>query len=162
MFSLNDTSLTFFILATLLELLIQSNHHLLSRGIPHQNQQSSTMKTRQSGCLRKFWIYDIQDWVIIFNTRFADLIVIVILSDIIQMIMNFKTHLKFYMNIMHNISTNQIYNLLNWSWFIISQQRQAEKKSETQSQRLSQFTTSFIVNLTLRKWFLSFKNKTCA
>ena len=138
MFFLNNMSLISFMLMILLKLLIQSDHHLLSKKTPCQNQQSSIMKTRQSGCLRRSWIYDIQNWAVIFNIRFADLIVILILPDITQMMMSFKMCLKLYMNIMHNISTSQIHSLLNWSWFAISQQRQAEKKFRTQSWRLSQ------------------------
>ena len=118
---LNNTSLTPFMLMTLLKLLIQNNHHLLSKGTPHQNQQLSTTKTRQSGHLRKFWIHNIQNQAITFSTRFTDLIVILILSDITQIAINSKTYLKFYMNIMHNILINQICSLLNQNWFIISQ-----------------------------------------
>ena len=138
MFFLNGTPLTSSMLATLLELLIQSDHHLLGKGTPHQNQQSSTTKTRQSGCLRRFWIHDIQDQVIIFSTRFADLIVTLILSGIMQMVMSFRTHWRLYMNIMCDILTSQVCSLLDWSWFIISQSGQAERKSGMWSQRLFQ------------------------
>ena len=120
MFPLNNMSLTSFMLATLLELLIQSDHHLLGKGTPHQNQQSSMMKTRQSGCLRRSWIHNIQNQVITFSIRFADLIVILILSGITQMAMSFRMCQKLYKNIMHIILTNQIYSLLNWIWFVIS------------------------------------------
>ena len=138
MFFLNDTSLIFFMLATLQKLLIQNDCHLLGKEIPHQSQQSLIMKIRQSECLRRFWICDIQNQTVIFSIRFADLIVILILSGIIQMIMNSEMHLKFYMNITHNILTNQVCSLLNQSWFAISQQGQAEKKSRTQFWRLFQ------------------------
>ena len=119
-FSLNSTLLTLFMLAILLELLIQSNHHLLSKGTPCQNQQSSTTKTRQSGHLRRFWIHNIQNWAVIFSTRFVDLIVILIIFNIIQTMMSFRMCLKFYINIIHNTLINQICNLLNWSWFAIN------------------------------------------
>ena len=112
-FSLNDTPLTFFMLATLLELPIQSNHHLLGKGTPCWNQQSSTTKTRQSGCLRKSWIHNIQNWAVTFSTRFTDLIVILILSGIIQRAISFRICLKSYMNIMHNTLISQVCNLLN-------------------------------------------------
>ena len=52
--------------------------------------------------------------------------------------MNFKMHLKLYRNIIHNTLINQICSLLNWSWFVISQQRQIKRKSKTQSQKLFQ------------------------
>ena len=135
MFLLNGMPLTSFMLVTLLELLIQSNHHLLSKGTPCQNQQSSMTRTRQSGHLRRSWIHNIQDQAITFSTRFTDLIVILILPDITQTTMSFKTHSKFYMNIMHNTLTDQTHSLLNQSWFTINQQRQAKKKFKTQSQR---------------------------
>ena len=117
---LNNISLTSFILATLQELLIQSDCHLLSKGIPCQNQQSSITKIRQSECLRRFWICNIQNQAIAFNTKFADLTVTLILSDITQTVMSSKMHLKLYRNIMHDILTNQICSLLNWDWFAIS------------------------------------------
>ena len=120
MFLLNDISLTSFILMTLQKLLIQNNHHLLSKGTLCWSQQSSMMKTRQSGCLRRSWIHDIQDQAVAFNTKFTDLIVILILPGITQMATNSRMCLKFYMNIMCNILTNQIHSLLNWSWFAIS------------------------------------------
>ena len=135
MFSLNGMPLISFMLVTLLELPIQSDHHLLGKGTPCWNQQSSTTKIRQNGHLRRFWIYNIQNQIIIFNTRFTDLIAILILSNITQIVISFRTHLKLYMNITHNTSINQICSLLNWNWFIISQQRQAKKKSEMWSQR---------------------------
>ena len=144
-FLLNDMPLTFFMPATLLELPIQSNHHLLSKGTPCQNQQSSMMKTRQSGHLRRFWICDIQDQIVAFSTKFTDLIVTLILSGITQTVTSFRTHSKPYRNIMHNILTNQIYSLLNQSWFTISQQRQTKRKSEMQSQRLFQAHYSFFI-----------------
>ena len=112
-FLLNDTSLTPSMLVILLKLLIQSDHHLLSKGTPCQNQQSSTMRTRQNGHLKRSWIHNIQDQIIIFSTRFTDLIVILILSGIMQTAMSFRTHSKFYTNIMHNILTGQIHSLLN-------------------------------------------------
>ena len=133
---LNDMPLTPSILMTLLKLPIQSDCHLLSKGTPCQNQQSSMTKTRQSGHLKKSWIYDIQNQIITFSIRFADLTVTLILSDIMQMMMNFKTYLKFYRNIMCDILTNQICSLLNWGWFAINQQGQVERKSEMWSQRL--------------------------
>ena len=103
---LNDMLQTPFMLVILLKLLIQSNCHLLSKGTPCQNWQSLTMKTRQSGCLMRFWIYDIQDQAVTFNTRFADLIVILILLDITQMMMSFEMCWKLYKNIMCDILTN--------------------------------------------------------
>ena len=148
---LNDTPLTSFILAILQELLIQSNCHLLGKETPCQSQQSLMMKTRQSGRLRRFWIHDIQDWTVTFSIRFADLIVILILSDIMQMIMSFRTCLKFYMNITYDISINQICSLLNWSWFVISQQEQAEKKSRTWSQRSFQTHYSSLIGFSFGK-----------
>ena len=135
-FLLNSTSLTPFMLMILLELLIQSNCHLLSKETPCQNQQSSTTKTRQSEHLRRSWIHNIQNQAIIFSTRFTDLIVTLILSDITQIIMNFKTCWRLYINIMHNILTSQICSLLNWNWFVISQPEQTEGKSRMWSQRL--------------------------
>ena len=110
---LNNTSLTFFMLTILQELSIQSNHHLLSKGTSHQNQLSSTTKIRQSGHLKRFWIYDIQNQIIVFSTRFTELTATLILSNIIQMAMNFKTYQKFYRNIMCVILTNQVCSLLN-------------------------------------------------
>ena len=110
---LNSTPLTFFISATLQELSIQNNHHLLSKGTPHQNQLSSTTKTRQSRCLKRFWICNIQNQVVIFSTRFTELTATLILSDITQMAMSFKTHWKLYRNIIYITLTNQICNLLN-------------------------------------------------
>ena len=148
---LNDTSLTSFMLVILLELLIQSNHHLLSKGTPCQNQQSSIMKIRQSGCLRRFWIHNIQNWVVTFSTKFINLIAILILFNITQTVINFKTHLKLYMNIICNISTNQVCSLLNWSWFAISQQRQAEKKSRIWFQRSSQTHYSSLTGFSFGK-----------
>ena len=119
-FLLNDTSLTPFILAILLELLIQSNHHLLGKGTLCQNQQSSTTKIRQSGHLRRFWIHNIQNQTVIFSIKFINLIVTLILLGIMQTAMNFRICQRLYMNIMHNTLINQICSLLNWSWFIIS------------------------------------------
>ena len=113
MFFLNGTLLIFSMLVTLLELLIQSNCHLLSKGTPHWNQQSSMTKTRQSEHLRRFWIHDIQDQTVTFSTRFTDLIAILILFDITQTAINFKMCLKLYMNITHDISINQVHSLLN-------------------------------------------------
>ena len=130
---LNGMPLTFFMSVTLLELPIQNDCHLLSKETPHQNQQSSMTKIRQSGHLRRFWIHDIWDQIIAFSTRFINLTVTLILSDIMQMMMNSKICLKFYRNIMCDILTNQICSLLNWGWFIISQQKQTERKSRTQS-----------------------------
>ena len=121
MFSLNGISLISFMLAILLKLLIQSNHHLLGKGIPCWNQQSSATKIRQSECLRRFWIYNIQNQTVIFSIKFINLIIILILSGITQTAINFRMHLKFYMNIMCDILTSQVCSLLNWSWFIISQ-----------------------------------------
>ena len=135
---LNGIPLTPFMLATLLKLLIQSDHHLLSKGTPCWNQQSSTTKTRQSEHLRRFWIHNIQNQTVIFSTKFADLTVILILSDITQIMMSFKTHLKFYINIMHDILISWVCSLLNQSWFTISQQGQIKRKSRTWSQRLFQ------------------------
>ena len=120
-FSLNDTSLTSFMLVILLKLLIQSDHHLLGKRTPHWSQQLSMTKTRQSGHLRRFWIYDIQNQTVTFNTRFADLTVTLILSDIIQIAMRFRIYLKLYINIMHDTLINQVHSLLNWSWFATSQ-----------------------------------------
>ena len=100
---LNDISLTFFISAILLKLSIQSNHHLLSKGTPCQNLQSSMTKIRQSEHLRRSWIYNIQDQTVIFNIKFVDLNVTLILFNITQTVINFRTHLKLYRNIMHNI-----------------------------------------------------------
>ena len=117
---LNNIPLTFFMLVILLKLPIQNSYHLLSKGTPCWNQQSSMTKIRQNGHLKKFWIYDIQDQTVVFSIKFTDLIVILILFNIIQIIMSFKTYLKFYINIMHNTLTNQIHNLLNWNWFIIN------------------------------------------
>ena len=142
---LNDMPLTPFMPATLLELPIQSNHHLLGKGTPCQNQQSSMMKTRQSGHLRRSWIHDIQNQAVTFSTRFADLTVTLILPDITQIVMNSRTYSKLYRNIMCNTLTNQICSLLNWSWFIISQQRQAERKSRMWSQKLFQAHYSFLI-----------------
>ena len=110
---LNDILLKSFMSVILLELLIQSNCYLLGKGTLYQNQQSSMTKTRQSGCLRRFWIYDIQNQVITFSIKFTDLTVTLILSDIMQTVMNFRTHLKFYRNIMYDTLTNQIHSLLN-------------------------------------------------
>ena len=87
---LNDTPLTSFMLVILQELLIQSNCHLLSKGTLCQNQQSSTTKTRQSECLMRFWIHNIQNQTVTFSTRFINLIVILILPGIIQMMMIFR------------------------------------------------------------------------
>ena len=112
-FLLNDISLTPFMSAILLELSIQSDHHLLGKGTPCQNQQSSMTKTRQSGCLRRFWIHNIQNQTVAFSIRFTDLTVTLILSDITQTVINFKTYLKLYRNIMHNTLINQIHSLLN-------------------------------------------------
>ena len=148
---LNNTSLTSFMLVILLELLIQSNHHLLSKGIPCWNQQSSTMKIRQSGHLKRFWIHNIQNQIIIFNTKFADLIVILILSDIMQIAINFRIYWKLYMNIICNILTNQICSLLNQNWFIINQPGQAERKSETWFQKLFQTHYSVLTESSFQK-----------
>ena len=117
---LNGMPLISFMPVTLLKLLIQSDHHLLNKETPCWNQQLSMTKTRQNGCLRRFWIYNIQNQTVIFNTRFADLIVILILFNIMLMMTSFKMCLKFYMNIMCDILTNQVHSLLNWSWFAIS------------------------------------------
>ena len=141
---LNNMSLTLFMLAILQELLIQSNHHLLGKGTPCWNWQSSTMRIRQSGYLRRFWIHNIQDQAVTFNTRFAGLIVILILSGIMQMAMSSGTCLKPYMNIMCDTLISQVHSLLNQSWFAISQQGQAERKSEMWSQRLFQAHYSFL------------------
>ena len=110
---LNNTLWISSMLATLLKLLIQSNHHLLGKGTPCQNWQSSTTKTKQSKHLMKSWIHDIQNQTIAFNIKFADLIVILILPDIMQMMMSFKICQKLYKSIMHNILINQICSLLN-------------------------------------------------
>ena len=120
MFSLNNIPLISFMLTILLELLIQSDCHLLSKGTPCQNQQSSMMKIRQSGCLRRFWIHDIQNQTVVFSTKFVNLIVILILFNIMQMVMNSEMCWKLYKNITHIILTNQICSLLNWIWFTIS------------------------------------------
>ena len=119
-FFLNGIPLIFFMLTILLKLLIQSNCYLLSKETLCQNQQSSMTKTKQSECLRKFWICNIQNQTVVFNIKFINLIVILILSNITQIIINFKMCLKFYINIVHNILTNQIHSLLNWSWFAIN------------------------------------------
>ena len=103
---LNDMPLIPFMSATLLELLIQSNYHLLGKGTPHQNQQLLMMKIRQSEHLRKFWIYNIQNQAAAFSTRFAELITTLILSDIMQTVMSFRTHWKLYKNITCDILTN--------------------------------------------------------
>ena len=150
-FLLNGIPLTFSILIILLKLLIQSNCHLLSKGTPHQNQQSLMTKTRQSECLKRFWIHNIQNQAVAFNIRFTELTVTLILSDITQMMINFKTYQKFYRNITCNILINQIHSLLNWNWFIISQQRQAERKSRTQSQRLFQVHYSFLTEFNFQE-----------
>ena len=110
---LNGTLQTSFMLVTLLKLLIQSNHHLLGKGTPHQNQQSSTMKTRQNGHLMRSWIHNIQNQAIGFNTKFTGLIVILILPGIMQMAMSSRTHWKPYKSIMHNTLTSQVCSLLN-------------------------------------------------
>ena len=133
---LNDIPLTFSMSAILLKLLIQSNCHLLGKRILCWNQQLSMTKTKQNEHLRRFWIHNIQNQIIIFSTRFNNLTVTLILLDITQTVINFKTHLKLYRNIMHNTLTNQIHSLLNWDWFIINQQKQIKKKFRTQSQRL--------------------------
>ena len=148
---LNGIPLTSSMLATLQELLIQSNHHLLSKGTPHQSQQSSTTKTRQSGCLRRSWIHDIQDQAIAFSTRFTDLVVILILPGITQTVMSFRTCPKPYMNITRNTPTSQVHSLLDWSWFTISQQGQAKKKSRTQSQRSFQTHYSSFTGFSFEK-----------
>ena len=59
--------------------------------------------------------------------------------------MSFKTCWKLYRNTTHIILTSQVHSLLNWNWFIISQQKQAERKSRTQSQRLFQAHYSFFI-----------------
>ena len=141
---LNGTLQTPFMLVTLLKLLIQSNHHLLGKGTPRQNRQSSMMKTRQSEHLMRSWIHDIQNQAVVFNIKFTGLIVILILSGIMQIMMSFRTCWKLYKNIMHNTLTNQICSLLNQSWFIISQQGQNEGKSRMQFQRLFQTHYSFL------------------
>ena len=123
-FLLNGTSLTFFMLIILQELLIQSNHHLLGKRTLCWSWQSSMTKTRQSECLRKFWICDIQNQVVIFNTKFTSLTVTLILSSITQTATSFRTCLKFYINIICDTLTSQVCSLLNWSWFVISQQGQ--------------------------------------
>ena len=110
---LNDTLLTLFMLIILQKLLIQNDHHLLDKETLCWNWLSSTMKIRQSGHLKRSWIYDIQNQTIIFSTKFADLTVILILPGIMQMAMSFKTCLKFYMNIIHDTLTSQIHSLLN-------------------------------------------------
>ena len=133
---LNGTPLTSFMSVILQELLIQSNHHLLSKGTPCWNQQSSTMKIRQSGCLKKSWIHNIQDQIIVFNTRFTELTVTLILSGITWTVMSSRMHWKLNRNTTHNILTSQVCSLLSWNWFIISQQEQAKGKFKTQSQRL--------------------------
>ena len=61
----------------------------------------------------RFWIYNIQDQAVAFNTKFTDLIVILILSDITQMAMSSEMCWKPYKSIMHDILTNQIHSLLN-------------------------------------------------
>ena len=74
--------------------------------------------------------------------------------------MNFKICLKFYRNIMHNILINQICSLLNWNWFVISQQRQVERKSEMQSQRLFQTHYFFLTESSFQEhsfWALRMK-----
>ena len=129
-FFLNDISLTPSISVILLKLSIQNNHHLLSKGTLCQNQQSSMTKTRQSKHLRRFWIHNIWNQTITFNIKFANLTVTLILSNIMQMMMSFRTCLKFYRNIMCDTLTSQIHSLLDWSWFAISQQGQTERKSE--------------------------------
>ena len=148
---LNDTSLTLSMLVTLLELSIQSNHHLPGKGTPCQNQQSSTTKIRQSGHLRRFWIHNIQDQTVTFSTKFTGLIVILILPGITQTAMSFRTHLRFYMNIMCDTLTSQVHSLLNQSWFVISQQGQTERKSKTQSQRSFQTHYSSLTGSSFRR-----------
>ena len=112
---LNGILLTFSMSVILWELLIQGDCHLLGKGTPCWNWLSLMMKTRQSGCLKRFWICDIQNQIVAFSTRFIELTVILILFDIMQMVISFKTCWKFYRNIMCVILTNQIHNLLNWS-----------------------------------------------
>ena len=141
---LNGIPLTPSMPATLQELLIQNDHHLLSKGTPCQNQLSSMTKTRQSRCLKKSWICDIQNQIIVFSTRFAELTATLILLNITQMAMSSETCWKLYRNTTHITLISQIHSLLNWSWFTISQQRQAKKKSETQSQKLFQAHYSFL------------------
>ena len=141
---LDGTPLTPSMPATLWKLLIQGNCHLLGKGTPHQNQQSSTTKTRQSGHLRKSWIHSIQNQAIAFSTRFTGLTVTLILPGITQMAMSSRTHWKLYRNTMCVTLTSQVHSLLNWSWFTISQQEQAKRKSRMQSQRLFQAHYSFL------------------
>ena len=141
---LNGMLLTSFMLMILQELLIQSNHHLLGKGTPCQSWQSSMTKIRQSGCLRRSWIHNIQDQAVTFSTKFIGLTVTLILPGIMQTVTSSRTCLKLYMNIMCDILTNQVHSLLNWSWFTINQQRQAKRKSGTQSQRLFQAHYSFL------------------
>ena len=43
--------------------------------------------------------------------------------------MSSKTHQKLYRSTMHVILTNQVCSLLDWNWFVINQQGQAERKS---------------------------------
>ena len=117
-------------------------------------------KIRQSGCLRRFWICDIWDQVIIFSTRSADLTVILILSDMMQTVINFRMCLKFYRNIMCNILTNQVCSLLNWGWFVISQQGQVKRKSGIWFQRLFQAHYFFLTGSSFQEhgfWVLRMK-----
>ena len=160
MFLLNGMLLIFFMLIILQELPIQGDHHLLCKGTPCQSWQLSIMKTRWSECLRRFWICDIQDQAVVFSTKFTDLTVILILLNVMQMVMSFRMCLKLYMNIIRDILTNQVCSLLNWSWFAISQQRQAERKSGMWSQRLFQAHYSFLTESSFQEhsfWALRMK-----
>ena len=74
-----------------------------------------------------------------------------ILPDITQMTISFRMCLKPYRNIMHDILTNQICSLLNWSWFAISQQEQIKRKSRTQFQKLFQTHYSFFIEFSFQK-----------
>ena len=103
---LNDIPLTPFMPVILWELLIQDNCHLLNKGTPCWNQLSSMTKTRQNECLKKFWICDIQNQIIAFSTKFTELTVTLILSNITQMIMSSEMYWKLYRNIMCVILTN--------------------------------------------------------
>ena len=103
---LNGMPLTPFMSVILQELLIQSNCYLLSKGTFCWNQLSLITKTRQSGCLKRFWIYDIQNQTVTFSTKFTELTVTLILPGIMQMIMSFKMCQKLYRNITYIILTN--------------------------------------------------------
>ena len=65
--------------------------------------------------------------------------------------MSFEMHQKFYRNITHIILTNQIYSLLNWNWFIISQQKQTERKSGMWFWRLFQIHYFFLTEFSFQK-----------